>query len=287
MSSTLLTPPYEQVQSHYDLSNDFFELFLDPTMLYTCAYFERDDMTLEEAQLAKLRLAFEKCDLRPGLRLLDIGCGWGTATIRAIEDYDVRGTGITLSVEQVKWAKEKAAHLADRAEFRLQGWEEFDEPVDRIIVLCATEHFKEERYAAFFAKCHRLLPDKAPMLIQVIVFPEYEVQQEKCLSWTQEDVLFAKFIQKKIFPGGQLRSPSIICRYAEAAGFQTTRIQSLQPHYAKTLDCWAERLAANREEAIRLTSPDIYDMYMHYISGCANYYRCGKLDVVQISLQKA
>jgi cyclopropane-fatty-acyl-phospholipid synthase len=121
----------------------------------------------------------------------------------------------------------------------------------------------------------------------VIVFPEYEVQQEKCLSWTQEDVLFAKFIQKKIFPGGQLRSPSIICRYAEAAGFQTTRIQSLQPHYAKTLDCWAERLAANREEAIRLTSPDIYDMYMHYISGCANYYRCGKLDVVQISLQKA
>jgi cyclopropane-fatty-acyl-phospholipid synthase len=291
MAAAQLAPPYQDVQAHYDLSNDFYRLFLGPTMLYTCAYYERDDMTLEEAQIAKCDLALGKCDLQPGQRLLDIGCGWGAATIHAVEKYGVRGTGLTLSGEQVKWAEHDARHLdarnlGDRVEFRMQGWEEFDEPVDRIIVLCATEHFREERYGVFFEKCYRLLPPKAPMLIQVIVFPEEAAEREKCLSWTEEDVAFAKFIQKNIFPGGQLRSHSIICRYAEAAGFATTRIQSLQPHYARTLDDWSVRLEANRQAAIELTSPEIYQMYMRYITGCADRYRCGKLDVVQISLEK-
>jgi cyclopropane-fatty-acyl-phospholipid synthase len=286
MTTAHLSPPYQQVQAHYDLSNEFYRLLLGPTMMYTCAYFERPDMTHEEAQEAKIRLALGKCDLQPGQRLLDIGCGWGLTINRAVENYGVRGVGITLSREQVAYAREHARHLGDRAEFRLQGWEEFDEPVDRIVVICATEHFKEERYAAFFEKCYRLLPGGAPLLIQVIVFPEWEVQKEKCLSWTQEDILFAKFIQRKIFPGGQLRSPSVLCRYAEGAGFRTTQIQSLQPHYARTLDCWAANLQANREAAIELTSPETYDMYMHYVTGCADRYRCGKIDVVQISLEK-
>jgi cyclopropane-fatty-acyl-phospholipid synthase len=285
--TTQLSPPYQDVQAHYDLSNDFYRLFLGPTMMYTCAYFEREDMTHEEAQEAKIKLALDKCDLQPGQRLLDIGCGWGLTIARAVENYGVRGIGITLSGEQARYAQEHARHLGDRAEFRMQGWEEFDEPVDRIVVICATEHFKEERYAAFFEKCHRLLPPKAPMMIQVIVFPEWEDQQKKCLSWTEEDVMFAKFIGRKIFPGGQLRSPSVLCRYATAAGFRTTQIQSLQPHYATTLDCWAERLVANRAAAIELTSPEIYDMYLHYITGCADRYRSGKIDVVQISLVKA
>src|SRR4051812_23349518 len=222
LNPTQLTPPYQDVQSHYDLSNDFYRIFLGPTMLYTCAYYERDEFTLEEAQIAKNDLALGKCDLKPGQRLLDIGCGWGATIIQAVEKYGVRGVGITLSGEQVKWAKEAAQHLGDRAEFRMQGWEEFDEPVDRIVALCSTEHFKEERYGVFFEKCHRLLPPNAPMLIQVIVFPEEAAQKEKCLTWTEDDVAFAKFIQKKIFPGGQLRSPSTLCRYASATGFETT-----------------------------------------------------------------
>ncbi len=287
MATAQLAPPYQDVQAHYDLSNDFYRLFLGPTMLYTCAYYERDDMTLEEAQIAKNTLALGKCDLQPGQRLLDIGCGWGATIIQAVEQYGVRGVGITLSGEQVKWAREAAQHLGDRAEFRMQGWEEFDEPVDRIVALCSTEHFREERYGVFFEKCYRLLPPRAPMLIQVIVFPEESAQKEKCLTWTEEDVAFAKFIGRKIFPGGQLRAPSTLCRYATAVGFETTRIQSLQPHYARTLDAWAERLEANREAAIELTSPEIYDMYMHYITGCADRYRSGKIDVVQISLRKS
>jgi len=118
------------------------------------------------------------------------------------------------------------------------------------------------------------------------VFPEESAQQEKCVTWTEDDVAFAKFIQRKIFPGGQLRSASTLCRFARAAGFETTRIQSLQPHYAKTLDAWAERLGANREAAMEITSPETYEMYMRYITGCADRYRSSKLDVVQISLQK-
>ena len=284
---TTLSPPYENVQAHYDLSNEFFRLFLGPTMMYTCAYFERDDMTQDEAQEAKIRLALDKCELEPGQRLLDIGCGWGTTLIRAVENYGVRGIGITLSREQAAYASQHSEHLAGRAEFRVQGWEEFAEPVDRIVVICATEHFREERYASFFAKCHALLPAGAPLMIQVIVYPEWEVQKEQCLSWTPEDVQFAKFIQREIFPGGQLRSPSTLCKYAKEAGFGLENIQSLQPDYARTLDCWAAALQENREAAIRLTSPETYAKYLHYLTGCADRFRSRKLDVVQISLRKS
>lgn len=285
---TQLSPPYKDVQAHYDLSNDFFALFLGPTMMYTCAYFERDDMSLEEAQLAKIDLALSKIDLHPGQKLLDIGCGWGAFVLHSVESRHASGVGITLSREQCDFAQNQAnlRGLSDTAEFRLQGWEEFDEPVDRISVICAMEHFKEERYAAFFEKCFRLLPPRAPMIIQAIVFPEWEVQRVKCQVLNEEGVLFAKFMAKKIFPGGQLRMPSVICRYAHEAGFQTDRIHSLQPHYVRTLTCWADRLEASRDKAIEITSQDTYDMYMYYLRGCAEYYRSGHLDVVQISLSK-
>src|SRR6266446_6677772 len=127
--TTQLSPPYENVQAHYDLSNEFYKLFLTPTMMYTSAYYEREDMTHEEAQEAKIKLALEKCDLQPGQRLLDVGCGWGLTTIRAVENYGVRGTGITLSRDQVEHARAWSQHLGEQAEFRLQGWEEFEEPV--------------------------------------------------------------------------------------------------------------------------------------------------------------
>ncbi|XP_059146489.1 S-adenosylmethionine-dependent methyltransferase UmaA-like [Physella acuta] len=198
------------------------------------------------------------------------------------------GIGITLSREQFEYATHQAAArgLADKAEFRLQGWEEFDEPVDRISVICAMEHFKEERYAAFFEKCFRLLPARAPMIIQAIVFPNGKSFVIRAWPVRTKECCFAKFIAKKIFPGGQLRMPSVICRYAKEAGFDVTRIHSLQPHYARTLTCWADRLEAARDRAIELTSKDTYDMYMHYLRGCAAYYQSGHMELVQISLTK-
>ena len=124
---TKLRPYFEESQATYDISDDFFALFLDPNMVYTCAYFERDDMTLEEAQLAKLDLALDKLNLEPGMTLLDVGCGWGGAVVRAVEKYDVNVIGITLSRNHYERSKSRLANIATtrHAEARLQGWEEF------------------------------------------------------------------------------------------------------------------------------------------------------------------
>lgn len=283
---TQLAPFYKNVQAHYDLSNDFYSLFLGPSMVYSCAYFECPEMTLEEAQLAKIDLSLSKCELQPGQRLLDIGCGWGGTVRRAVEKYGVSTIGLTLSQAQADYDREHLVDLGARAEVRLQGWEEFDEPVDRIVSIGAFEHFREERYAEFFAKAFRLLPAGAPLLLHSIVFLEFAQLDRPEMKITEEDAKFLKFISREIFPGGQLRSPSIICRYAREAGFEITRQHSLQPHYATTLQIWADRLATSRDAAIALTSEKTYDTYLRYLSGCAGYFRNQKIDVVQFSLRK-
>jgi cyclopropane-fatty-acyl-phospholipid synthase len=282
-------PFFEQVQAHYDLSDDFFALFLDPSMTYSCAYFERKDMTLEEAQMAKIDLALGKCDVRPDMRLLDIGCGWGSTARRAAERFGVNVVGLTLSHHQHEHALRSLESLpggaADRIEFRLQGWEEFDEPVDRIVSIGAFEHFRKERYAEFFARCRAILPDDGGgrMLLHTIVQTDWDALRRAGIAVTHEDVLFAKFIREKIFPGGQLCTPQIVIDHAERAGFRVVQTQSLRPHYARTLDMWAANLRAARRQATGLTSPEVYEMYMKYLTGCASYFRSGHDDVIQFT----
>ncbi|HTQ20557.1 MAG TPA: cyclopropane mycolic acid synthase CmaA2, partial [Mycobacterium sp.] len=140
-----LSPPVEAVQSHYDRSNEFFKLWLDPSMTYSCAYFERPDMTLEEAQYAKRKLALDKLGLEPGMTLLDIGCGWGSTMRHAVEEYDVNVIGLTLSENQYAHCVAEFDKMDSprRKEVRIQGWEEFDEPIDRIVSLGAFEHFAD------------------------------------------------------------------------------------------------------------------------------------------------
>src|SRR5579875_3529890 len=164
---TKLRPYYEEAQAIYDLSDEFFSLFLDPTMTYTCAYFERDDMTLEEAQIAKWDLALDKLNLEPGMTVLDVGCGWGGAVVRAVEKYDVNVIGITLSRNHYTRTKARLAALPTtrRAEARLQGWEEFDEHVDRIISFEAFDAFKKERWPAFWDWAYKTLPADSRMMM--------------------------------------------------------------------------------------------------------------------------
>lgn len=281
-----LRPFYEQVQAHYDLSNEFFALFLDPSMTYSCAYFEPLGISLADAQQAKIQLSLGKCQLQPGHRLLDIGCGWGSTIRAAVERYQVRAVGLTLSEEQKALASARLKDLGDKVEIRLQGWEEFDEPVDRIISIGAFEHFREERYTAFFSKCFRLLPNDGRMLLHSIVKPSLAEINAKGLEITHDDVLFNKFILKAIFPGGQLRPIDTIRKYAEAAGFRVERVHPLGVNYAFTLEAWARNLEAARDRAIALTSSDVYEMYMHYLTGCARYFRSGHLDVVQFTCCK-
>ncbi len=283
-----LDPYYEESQSIYDVSDEFFQTFLDPTMAYTCAYFERDDLTLEEAQLAKFDLALGKLDLKPGMTLLDIGCGWGGALRRAVEVYDVNVIGITLSRNQYEYSKALMTSIPTRrtAEVRLQGWEEFDEPVDRIVSIGAFEAFKADRYPLFFERAHSILPDDGRMLLHTILAHTQKFFRDNGIKLTISDLKFAQFIGKEIFPGGQLPAVEDIEQLAADSGFALQRTHLLRPHYAKTLDIWAANLSANEERAIARTSQEIYDRYMRYLTGCADFFRRGITNVGQFTLVK-
>lgn len=283
-----LTPYYEESQSIYDISNDFFALFLGPTMGYTCGYYERDDMTLEESQLAKFDLALGKLDLKPGMTLLDVGCGWGGAMELAVQNYDVNVIGITLSKAQSEFARERLAKLdTDRSvEVRLQGWEEFDEPVDRIVSIGAFEAFKVERYPLFFERAYSILPADGRMLLHTILAHTQKFFRENNIKLTISDLKFMKFIEAEIFPGGRLPAVEDIEELADGSGFTLERIHLLRPHYARTLDMWAANLEANREQAIAITSEEIYDRYMKYLVGCADFFRRGITNIGQFTLVK-
>ncbi|MBU3687605.1 MAG: methyltransferase domain-containing protein [Mycobacterium sp.] len=283
-----LTPYYEESQSIYDLSDEFFALFLGPTMGYTCSYFERDDMTLDEAQVAKFDLALGKLNLEPGMTLLDIGCGWGGALELAVLKYDVNVIGLTLSKNQSEYARRRLAALeTERSiQVRLQGWEEFDEPVDRIVSIGAFEAFKAERYPLFFERAHKLLPRDGRMLLHTILAHTQKFFRDNGIKLTISDLKFMRFIGSEIFPGGQLPAVEDIERLADRSGFTLERIHLLQPHYARTLDIWAANLAAQREKAIQLTSEEVYDRYMKYLTGCADFFRRGITNVGQFTLSK-
>ncbi|AKN18191.1 methyl mycolic acid synthase 1 [Mycobacterium haemophilum DSM 44634] len=283
-----LRPYYEESQSAYDISDDFFALFLDPTWVYTCAYFERDDMTLEEAQLAKLDLALDKLDLTPGMTLLDVGCGWGGALVRAVQKYDVNVIGLTLSRNHCARSKARLAEIPTQrhAEARLQGWEEFEEKVDRIVSFEAFDAFKKERYPAFFERSYDILPDDGRMLLHSLFTYDRRWLHEQGIPLTMSDLRFLKFLRESIFPGGELPSEPDIVDNAEAAGFSVEQTQLMQPHYARTLDMWAANLAAARERALDVQPAEIYDNFMHYLTGCADRFRRGLINVAQFTLTK-
>ncbi|CAN5167858.1 cyclopropane mycolic acid synthase family methyltransferase [soil metagenome] len=288
-----MTPHFEDVQEHYDLSDDFFRLFLDPTQTYSCAYFEQDDYTLEQAQIAKIDLSLGKLGLEPGMTLLDVGCGWGATIHRALEKYDVNVIGLTLSenqhahVQRKLAASDVVAQSGRSAEARLQGWEEFDQPVDRIVSIGAFEHFGKDRYDAFFERAYQILPDDGVMMLHSIVKPSDEEFKERALPITMTRIKFFKFIMDEIFPGGDLPQVTEVEKHAGAAGFAVQRVQSLRLHYAHTLDIWATTLESKKDQAIAIQSEEVYDRYMRYLTGCADLFRDGYTDVCQFTLTKA
>jgi cyclopropane-fatty-acyl-phospholipid synthase len=287
-----MIPRFEDVQTHYDLSDDFFRLFLDSTQTYSCAYFERDDMTLEEAQYAKMDLSLGKCDLKPGMTLLDIGCGWGGTIHRAVEKHDVNVIGLTLSENQYEHVTKKLANSdvvrrsGRHAEVRLQGWEEFSEPVDRIVSIGAFEHFGDDRYDAFFDMAYAALPADGVMMLHTIVKPSDEDFKARKLPLTMTKLKFFKFIMHEIFPGGRLPFVSDVEDHARKVGFRVERVQPLRLHYARTLQIWAAALEARKDEAIAIQSQEVYDRYMRYLTGCAELFTEGYTDICQFTLVK-
>lgn len=299
---TQLQPPVEAVQSHYDRSNEFFKLWLDPSMTYSCAYFDENPnidepqtKTLEEAQFAKRKLALDKLNLEPGMTLLDIGSGWGSTMRHAVEHYDVNVIGLTLSENQLAHCQQKFDEMDSprRKEVRLQGWELFDEPVDRIVSLGAFEHFADgagdagyERYATFFKKYYSLLPDDGRMLLHSIVVPTAEEGKAMGLKTTMTLLRFISFILREIYPGGKLPQVEQVDRYSTEAGFKIERHHFIGKNYVPTLNTWADALEANKEKAIELKGEQEYETFMKYLRGCSDLFRDGYTNVCQFTLVK-
>jgi cyclopropane-fatty-acyl-phospholipid synthase len=222
------------------------------------------------------------------MTLLDIGCGWGGALERAVTKFDVNVIGITLSRAQSEWARERLAKIdtTRSVEIRMQGWEEFNEPVDRIVSIGAFEAFKVERYPLFFERAYNLLPSDGVMLLHTILAHTQKFFRDNGIKLTLSDLKFMKFIVDEIFPGGRLPAVEDIEKLAADSGFTLTRTHLLQPHYARTLDMWAANLEAAKDQAIAMQGQEVYDRYMKYLTGCADFFRRGITNIGQFTLEK-
>jgi cyclopropane-fatty-acyl-phospholipid synthase len=269
-----MRPHFEDIQAHYDLSDEFFGLFQDPTRKYSCAYYTGPNVTLSEAQIADVDLNLDKLDLKPGMTLLEVGCGWGLTMQRAIEKYDVNVIGLTLSRNQQVYCTQLLDKLgSDRThDVRLEGWEQFHQPVDRIVSIEAFEHFGFERYDDFFKNCFDILPDDGRMTIQSSTGYHPFDLAEKGKKLTFELARFAKFIITEIFPGGRIPTAKMMIDHGEKAGFVVPECLSLRTHYIKTLGLWVAALEANKDKAIAVTDEQNYHRYMKYLRGAQYYF---------------
>ncbi|MCV7227521.1 cyclopropane mycolic acid synthase family methyltransferase [Mycolicibacterium komossense] len=283
-----MRPHFEDIQAHYDLSDDFFGVFQDPTRKYSCAYFTHPEATLSEAQIANVDQHLDLLDLKPGMTLLEVGCGWGLTLQRAMEKYDVNVIGLTLSKNQQAYCNQLLGGLdSDRTfDVRLEGWEQFHQPVDRIVSIEAFEHFGFERYDDFFRTCYDILPDDGRMTIQSSVSYHPDNLQARGKKLTFQMARFIKFMITEIFPGGRIPSTDMMVAHGEKAGFVVPEPLSLRNHYIKTLGIWAARLENHKDEAIAAAGVENYDRYMKYLTGCQFYFVDESIDVSLVTYLK-
>lgn len=283
---TPLTPDFEAVQAHYDLSNAFFATFLDPTRMYSCAFFLEGNETLQEAQVAKVDYTLGKLNLQSGQRLLDVGSGWGYTLRRANDNYGVSGVGLTLSENQAEYSQQQAEG-SDGIEYRLEGWEIHSGSYDAIVSIGAFEHFGRKNYPAFFEKAREFLPEGGRMLLHTIRFNQAPPDNER-LAFGR----YARFIGKEIFPHGELPYPDHVPTLSREAGFTLVGQEDRGLDYATTLDMWAKNLLENRDAAVAAVNEknsgkgeEIHKIYMKYLTESADWFRKGVITVSQYLLE--
>jgi cyclopropane-fatty-acyl-phospholipid synthase len=265
----------QNVRHHYDLSGEFYRLFLDADMQYSCAYFPRQGISLDEAQAAKKRHLAAKLRLTPGQRILDIGSGWGGLGLYLAKQFETEVLGVTLSVEQHQASNERArrAGLAERARFELQDYRALEGPFDRIVSVGMFEHVGINHYRTFFDTCARLLTPDGVMVLHSIG-----------RSGTPQAT--AAFIRKYIFPGGYIPSLSDVFPAIERSGLIVTDVEILRLHYAETLRLWRERFAANRDHAKEMYGERFCRMWEFYLAGSEASFRWQDLIVFQLQLTR-
>jgi cyclopropane-fatty-acyl-phospholipid synthase len=270
------------VTFHYDVSNDFYRLWLDRQMVYSCAYFQSPRDDLDAAQEQKLDYICRKLRLRAGQRLLDIGCGWGALVLHAAEHFGVRADGITLSESQAKRGRARIAEtgLGNRAKIELRDYRETTaegrELYDAIVSVGMAEHVGRERLPDYFATAYRALKPGGVFLNQAI----------------GEDIIArpgnrdTSFIAQYVFPDGDIPPLSIMLRAAESSGFEIRDVENLREHYVLTLRHWLRRLEARHDEALRYVDETTYRTWRLYIAGSAHGFRSGHIAVYQTLLAK-
>lgn len=265
----------ENVKHHYDLSGKLYDLFLDADRQYSCAYFPRPGMTLEEAQAAKKAHVAKKLLLEPGMTVLDIGCGWGGMGLTLAKDFGVKVVGVTLSTEQHALAvkRAKAAGLEDRVDFRLTDYRAVTETFDRIVSVGMFEHVGAPHYLEYFRAVDRLLTDDGIALIHTI-------GRQTPPGYT------SPFIRKYIFPGGYIPALSEISAALEKTRMWTTDVEVWRLHYAETLRHWYDRFMAKREAAVALYDERFVRMWRYYLAASEMTFRHDFQCVFQVQIAK-
>lgn len=272
------------VRFHYDVGNDFYRLFLDRSLVYSCAYFDDADRNapladeqLDRAQVRKLDLICRKLQLRPGERFLDIGCGWGTLVIHAAKHYGVTALGVTLSGAQAELAAERiaAAGLAGRAEVQVLDYREVDRTFDAIASVGMFEHVGSKQLAAYFSRVFELTANGGRFLNHGITTGQRGVVRE--LSQDRNS-----FLGRYVFPDGALVPAHMAVRLMEEAGYELLDVEQLRPHYARTLAHWVDRLERHADQARRQAGDVTYRTWRAYMAGSAVGFESGDIGVVQV-----
>lgn len=266
------------IEHHYDVSDDFYRLWLDRNMAYSCAYFANGTETLDDAQVAKFDHICRKLMLRPGERFLDIGCGWGGLLSHAVRRYGVQAVGITLSQNQYAHARERIARegLADRCRVELLDYRDLpeDEPFDKIASVGMFEHVGLANLPRYFAKIARLLGEQGIVMNHGITTMD---PKSRAVGMGA-----GAFIDRHIFPHGELPHLSLAVRAMSEEGLEAIDIESLRHHYARTLEFWATRLEAARGQACALVGERRYRTWLVYLAGCAHAFARGWISLHQI-----
>jgi cyclopropane-fatty-acyl-phospholipid synthase len=267
------------IQHHYDVGNEFYELLLGDTMTYSCAVWEdadhHDVSGLNAAQEAKYELICRKLDLRPGQRLLDVGCGWGGMARHAVRHHGVRAVGITLSPEQARWARARNEQegLADRIEIRLQDYRDIsDGPFDAISSIGMFEHVGRSRLRDYFTRLYALLPPEGRLLNHAISRPPND----------GERINPRGFMARYVFPDGELIEVGSVVTELQSVGFEARHVEDLREHYALTLRAWMANLEANWDEAVRLVGRNRARIWRLYLAGCAVNFDDAGTQVYQV-----